>query len=117
MEIIKNELNYLPFYEVDDLSDFGNNAILEDFNEIPHKRICFVNEQYDICVLELNRNDRIYQYKKDSPLFLMIFRKKYYIGNWNGKFMNVLDTRADEYEIDMLDKIRNNDVIYFTTQF
>lgn len=118
MKIIKNEFEYYPLYEIDDLDDFfDKNTKLEDFIPIEHKLICLVDELYNLFILELNKKDKLLKYKNDKNVFLIISKNKYYICNWNGKFMNVLETSADEYEVEMLNKIRNNDVIYFTTQF
>jgi hypothetical protein len=117
MKIIKNEFDHHPIYEVDDLDDFDKNITLDDFIEIEHKLICLVDELYNLFIIEFNNRDKLYKYKKNKDFFLIVAKNKYYICNWNGKFMNVLETSADEYEMGMLNKIRNNEVIYFTTQF
>jgi len=117
MKEIINEYGYNPFYEVDDLSNFDDKTTLKDFDKINHKKVCFIDEEYNIVVVELTKKESFYKYKKDDGVLLVVSGKKFYEINWNGKFLNVLETSADEYEIEMLDKIRKGDVIYFTTQF
>lgn len=117
MKTIKNEYNYNIFYEVDDFSGFADEATLEDFEKIDHKKVCFVDEEYNILIVEFDKNEKLYKYKDDNGILLLVSGKKYFELNWGGSFMNVLETSADEYEIEMLDKIRSNNVKYFTTQF
>lgn len=118
MKIIKNDYKYGIFYEVDNLDDFSKDINFEeDFEKLNYKKICFIDESYNLLIIELGKSEFFYKFKKNSDYLLLISRKKYYIVNWNGKIMNVLETSADEYEMDMLDKIRKNDVVYFTTQF
>jgi len=117
MKKIINEYDYSAFYEVDDLSNFGDNLTLDNFTKINHKKVCFIDEEYYILVVELSKKECFYQYKDNNEVLLLTSGKKFYEINWNGKFLNVLETSADEYEIEMLDKIRKSDVIYFTTQF
>jgi len=117
MKKIINEYNYNPFYEVDDLSNFDDGATLDNFEIIKHKKVCFVDEEYNVIVVELTKNETFYKYKSDDGVLLLVSGKKFYEINWNGEFLNVLETSADEYEIEMLDKIRKSNVIYFTTQF
>jgi len=117
MKKIINEYDYNIFYEVDDLDGFGDNLSLDNFEKIKHKKVCFVDDDYNLLVVELKKNESFYKYNDDEGILLLLSKDKYYEINWGGEFLNVLETSADEYEIEMLDKIRKNDVIYFTTQF
>lgn len=118
MKIIINEYNYPVFYQVDDLKDFDENANLDDFKELNLKNLCFVNENYDLYHIELNKLDKLYKYnKEDKDIILLISNKKYYITNWGRKIMNIIDISIDDYDIEMINKIRMNNIIHFTTQF
>lgn len=117
MKVIKNEFNFYPLYEIDDLDDFNDGAKLDDFIELDCKKLCIVDELNNLFIIELNKKDKLLKYKEDRDIFLLVSRKKYYLSKWNGKIMNVLESSVDEYGIEILNKIRNNDVIYFTTHF
>ena len=116
MNIIKNELGHNIFYEVDDLQTF-NETDLTNFTEIPYKHVCFVNEEYDISVVKLDNDECFYEHNNVKDVLLLVSNGRFYEVNWNGEFLNVLQTSADEYDILMLDKIRNSGAVYFTTQF
>jgi len=117
MKIIKDEYNYNVFYEVDDLSEYGDELTLKDFHKIKQKKICFVNDDYDLFIVELNKSESFYKYDNNDDLLLLVSNGKYFETNWGGKIFNVMETSADDYDIEMLDKIRKNDVVYFVTQF
>lgn len=117
MKVIKNEFNFYPLYEIDDFDDFDEGATIEDFNEMNYYELCIVDELNNLFIIKLNKKDKLFEYKKERDIFLLMFRKKYYLSKWNGKIMNVLESSVDEYGIEILNKIRNNNVIYFTTHF
>lgn len=115
MKVLKNEYEYNIFYEVDDLTGFGDNLTIKDFKKIKHKKVCFVNEDNEILIVELDKKDSFYSF--DSNILLLKSGKKYFEINWSGEFHNVMDTSVDDYDIEMLTKIRKNKVSFFTTQF
>lgn len=114
MKIIRNDYDYNMLYEVDDLSSFDNDVTLDDFEKIKHKKVCFVDELFNLLIIELDKKEFFYKYN-DIDILLLVSKNKLYEINWNGKFLNVLETSVDEYDVEMLDNIRKNDVIYFTT--
>lgn len=116
MKILKDEYGYNIFYEVDDLSSFDEDAKIEDFEKLKEKRVCFVNDEYELYIVELNKKENFYKYK-DYQILLLVSDGKYFEANWSGHFLNVMEASLDEYETEMLDKIRNSGVNSFTTQF
>ena len=115
MKVTNNEYGYNIFYEVDDLSTFDDNDIT-NFEKLKNKKVAFVNDEYDLFIVELDKKDTFYKYR-DYLVLLLKSDDKYFETNWNGEFLNVMNVSADEYEIEMLDKIRKSGVKYFTTQF
>ncbi len=116
MKIIENESGHNIFYEVDDLSTFGSDLTLDDFVKLPNKKVSFINEEYDLFIVELDKNEFFYSYK-DSPILILKSKNKLFEVNWDGAFHNVMDLSIDDYDTEMLDKIRNTGVVEFTTQF
>lgn len=117
MKIIKNEYSYSIFYEIDDLNDFQDDSKLEDFEKINFKKVCFIDDIYNICIIELDNDECFYKHDNNLNILLLVSNNKFYQINWNGKFQNISETSLDEYDMEMINKIRNNKVKYFTTQF
>jgi len=119
MKVTRNEYGYNILYEVDDFSSFNSDKELtiDDFEKLPHKKVAFVNEDYELFIIELNKKDSFYKYNSDCGIVLLNSGTKYFEINWNDKFSDIMNDNMEDYEIEMLDNIRKNSIRYFTTQF
>ena len=71
MKIIKDEYGYNIFYEVDDFSGFSDSDItIKDFTKINHKVMCFVNNDYDLFIVELTKGEHFYKFKGNNDIFI-----------------------------------------------
>lgn len=117
MKKILDEYKYNIFYEVDDLSEFGENVTMDDFEKIKEKKIVFVNDLYDIMVIELEKNESFYKFKNDNDILLLKSGDKIFESSWNGNVLNVLNMGVDDYDVEMLDKIRKTGITKCILQF
>jgi hypothetical protein len=69
-------------------------------------------------VIELDKNENFYKYKNnDIGMLLLYDGDKYYVVNWDGKFKNIMNVSMDDWDIDIIKKVRGCGVNTFTTQF
>jgi len=114
---ILDEYNYNIFNRVTDLSNFGDNVTLKDFNKLNDRKICFVDTDYNLLIIELEKNEHFYKFKNNESILLFKSGQKLFEIYWNGKVMNVLNTSADDYDIKMLNNIKKHGTLNFITQF
>ena len=117
MKIEKNEFGYSILYEVDDLEDFGEDVKIEDLTEIKLRYLCFVDDMFNFLVVKLNKKDKLYTYEHNKTYLLLDSKEKKYLMPWDGEFEDVFDLKGEDYEMEMLNKLRDNNIRYFTTLF
>ena len=81
----EKELLKLDFEKIDEdeIEDYtGEPDTLKDYEKEDIETFAYLDE-YDFCIIELNKNDGVYRYIDGSSNFIVKINDQLYIGTWN----------------------------------